>query len=91
MTEQHRFEQYDALIFDMDGTLVDSMPLHLDAWEQTVILETYSLFEGGAASLPRPNYEQAIVSELTMRSVSRGIAASAKSGIQQVIVFGGCK
>ncbi|MEB6605690.1 beta-phosphoglucomutase family hydrolase [Aeromonas sanarellii] len=33
MTEQHRFEQYDALIFDMDGTLVDSMPLHLDAWE----------------------------------------------------------
>lgn len=80
----------------------DNIPLHLhlrqlddvellDAWEQTVILETYSLFEGGAASLPRPNYEQAIVSELTMRSVSRGIAASAKSGIQQVIVFGGCK
>ncbi|QFI53652.1 beta-phosphoglucomutase family hydrolase [Aeromonas simiae] len=28
-------EQYDALIFDLDGTLVDSMPLHLDAWEQT--------------------------------------------------------
>ena len=35
MTEQHSFEQYDALIFDMDGTLVDSMPLHMDAWEQT--------------------------------------------------------
>jgi beta-phosphoglucomutase family hydrolase len=35
MTEQYRFEQYDALIFDMDGTLVDSMPLHLDAWEIT--------------------------------------------------------
>ena len=80
----------------------DNIPLHLhlrqlddvellDAWEQTVILETYSLFEGGAASLPRPNYEQAIVSELTMRSVSLGIAAGAKSGIQQVIVFGGCK
>jgi beta-phosphoglucomutase-like phosphatase (HAD superfamily) len=33
--EQFRFEQYDALIFDMDGTLVDSMPLHLDAWEIT--------------------------------------------------------
>ncbi|MGY4015604.1 HAD family hydrolase [Aeromonas molluscorum] len=29
------FEQYDALIFDMDGTLVDSMPLHLDAWQIT--------------------------------------------------------
>ena len=35
MAEQYRFEQYDALIFDMDGTLVDSMPLHLDAWEAT--------------------------------------------------------
>ncbi|MDH0175778.1 HAD family hydrolase [Aeromonas dhakensis] len=35
MSEQFRFEQYDALIFDMDGTLVDSMPRHLDAWEIT--------------------------------------------------------
>ncbi|WP_339015885.1 beta-phosphoglucomutase family hydrolase [Aeromonas popoffii] len=35
MSEQFRFDQYDALIFDMDGTLVDSMPLHLDAWEVT--------------------------------------------------------
>ncbi|MBV7415549.1 HAD family phosphatase [Aeromonas sp. sif2433] len=35
MAEQSRFEQYDALIFDMDGTLVDSMPLHLDAWALT--------------------------------------------------------
>ncbi|MFQ2223301.1 HAD family hydrolase [Aeromonas enteropelogenes] len=29
------FAHYDALIFDMDGTLVDSMPLHLDAWALT--------------------------------------------------------
>lgn len=35
MSEQYRFDHYDALIFDMDGTLVDSMPLHLDAWELT--------------------------------------------------------
>lgn len=26
---------YNALIFDMDGTLIDSMPAHLDAWEVT--------------------------------------------------------
>jgi len=25
-------EQYDGLIFDMDGTVVDSMPLHFNAW-----------------------------------------------------------
>ena len=27
--------QYDAIIFDMDGTLIDSMPSHLDAWQKT--------------------------------------------------------
>jgi beta-phosphoglucomutase family hydrolase len=26
-------EQYHGLIFDMDGTLIDSMPYHLDAWK----------------------------------------------------------
>lgn len=26
---------YKGIIFDMDGTLVDSMPAHLDAWEKT--------------------------------------------------------
>ncbi|MFT6987260.1 MAG: beta-phosphoglucomutase family hydrolase [Psychromonas sp.] len=29
------FEHYDALIFDLDGTLADTMPLHLKAWELT--------------------------------------------------------
>ena len=27
-------ERYHGLIFDMDGTLIDSMPAHLDAWER---------------------------------------------------------
>ena len=30
------FQQYDALIFDMDGTLVESGPLHEVAWTQTL-------------------------------------------------------
>mgnify|MGYP003595917864 CR=1 FL=1 len=80
----------------------DNIPLHLhlrqlddvellDAWEQTVILETYSLLDTGTHPLPRQNYEQAIVSELTMRAASRVLAARSGSAIQQVIVFGGEK
>ena len=33
-----------ALLLDMDGTLVDSMPLHLAAWQQTA-LEFGGLFD----------------------------------------------
>jgi len=29
-------EHIKALIFDCDGTLVDSMPLHMEAWEQAM-------------------------------------------------------
>ncbi|MEM0926430.1 MAG: beta-phosphoglucomutase family hydrolase [Planctomycetota bacterium] len=30
------FEKYDGLIFDCDGTLADSMPLHFVAWRETL-------------------------------------------------------
>ncbi|MBA5763240.1 beta-phosphoglucomutase family hydrolase [Vibrio sp. 404] len=29
------YDQYHGFIFDMDGTLLDTMPVHLIAWEQT--------------------------------------------------------
>lgn len=29
------FEHFDALVFDLDGTLADTMPLHLKAWKLT--------------------------------------------------------
>lgn len=28
------FDQYMGLIFDLDGTLIDSMPFHVNAWKQ---------------------------------------------------------
>lgn len=34
MLEQAILDQYDALIFDMDGTLIDTMPSHAKAWEK---------------------------------------------------------
>lgn len=30
-----KLEKYDAIIFDMDGTLLDTMPNHVKAWEMT--------------------------------------------------------
>ncbi|WP_428775878.1 beta-phosphoglucomutase family hydrolase [Vibrio sp.] len=29
------YDRYQGLIFDMDGTLIDTMPAHLEAWQQT--------------------------------------------------------
>lgn len=34
MVEAMNLAQFDGLIFDLDGTLVDTMPLHLAAWER---------------------------------------------------------
>lgn len=31
-------DKYDGIIFDMDGTLVDSMPAHIEAWRRTAAL-----------------------------------------------------
>ncbi|NLS14568.1 beta-phosphoglucomutase family hydrolase [Vibrio sp. SM6] len=30
------FSRYQGLIFDMDGTLIDTMPAHLEAWSRTM-------------------------------------------------------
>lgn len=43
MLDQAIIDQYDALIFDMDGTLIDTMPSHAKAWEQVGELLGYPL------------------------------------------------
>ena len=35
-TNHGDFEKYDGLIFDCDGTLTDSMPIHYVAWRDTL-------------------------------------------------------
>lgn len=32
-----RLEAYQGIVFDLDGTLVDTMPKHLNAWEKTAV------------------------------------------------------
>lgn len=34
-------DKYQGIIFDMDGTLIDSMPLHMEAWRQTCEIFNY--------------------------------------------------
>lgn len=44
------YDQYDALIFDMDGTILDSEPTHLKAWHQ--VLGQYGLIMDDADVAP---------------------------------------
>jgi beta-phosphoglucomutase-like phosphatase (HAD superfamily) len=34
--DERVFEPYDGLLFDCDGTLADTMPLHFEAWRKTL-------------------------------------------------------
>ena len=36
------FPETQALIFDLDGTLADTMPIHLEAWKKTGEIEGFS-------------------------------------------------
>lgn len=45
MVMQPDLEQYQGIIFDMDGTLIDTMPAHAAAWKETANAFGFS-FEG---------------------------------------------
>ncbi len=58
--EENYLEAVDAVIFDMDGVLIDSMPLHAQAWldvlaEEGIIIRREDVYEregeAGSASL----------------------------------------
>ena len=41
MIDNRLFEKYDGLIFDMDGTLIDTMPVHAARgtwWENNLVI-----------------------------------------------------
>ncbi|MCK6263493.1 beta-phosphoglucomutase family hydrolase [Vibrio sp. ZSDE26] len=57
------FAKYQGLIFDMDGTLIDTMPAHLDAWEKTSFHFDFPFTRGWLNSLGgMPSYK--IVAEI---------------------------
>ena len=55
--------KYDGVLFDMDGVLIDSMPLHLKAFNQ--VLERYSVQINSADISGRKTYD--ILSEVSAR------------------------
>lgn len=55
LLDESILNQYAALIFDMDGTLINSMPSHAKAWEQTgrelgYSLDSQIMYELGGAT-----------------------------------------
>ena len=74
-----------ALLFDLDGTLIDSMPLHHDAWRQWFVQQGLPFDEDGffAATAGRTNGE--ILADLfPQRSAADRLAmAQAKEALYQ--------
>lgn len=59
-------DQYQGVIFDMDGTLIDTMPAHLTAWAQTAEYFNFPFQEEWLHSLGgMPSYK--IVSEINQK------------------------
>lgn len=51
------FDCYDGFIFDLDGTLIDSMPFHVNAWKQVAnehgfAIDDSFIYERGGKSSP---------------------------------------
>lgn len=51
------FDKYSGLIFDLDGTLIDSMPFHVKAWKQVAqehgfAIEDNFIYDRGGKSSP---------------------------------------
>ena len=76
-------EPVQALLFDLDGTLIDSMPLHHDAWQQWFALQRLPFDEAGffAASAGRTNAE--ILADLlpTLSTAARQALAEQKEAL----------
>ncbi|HGO5814681.1 TPA: beta-phosphoglucomutase family hydrolase [Mannheimia haemolytica] len=68
MLDQTIIDQYNALIFDMDGTLIDTMPSHAKAWEKVGEVLGYPIN-------PEPMYE---LSGSTTFVIAREIMKRAK-------------
>lgn len=74
-------DQYHGLIFDLDGTLIDSMPIHVQAWQQVCnehgfsIEESFIYDRGGKSStnvvhdLQKAGFETGDVAAFVQRKV----------------------
>ena len=72
------FERYDGLIFDCDGTLADSMPLHYVAWRDTLLRFAIEFAEDrfySMGGMPSAKIVELLAAEQSVKADPVGVAA----------------
>lgn len=82
------FERYDGLIFDCDGTLADSMPLHYVAWRDTLLRFGIEFAEDrfySMGGMPSATIVQLLAAEQSVTADPEGVAAEKEAYFQTLI------
>lgn len=82
------YEKYDGLIFDCDGTLADSMPVHYVAWRDTLLRHGIDFGEDRFYSLGGMPSEKIVklMSDEQGRAVDPQMVAAEKESLFQTMI-----
>lgn len=87
--EMTQFAPYDALIFDMDGTLIDTMPIHEKAWRLVGEkfgrqFNTQIMYDLGGATVHRIARQMMVEAQLSLDKFDEVIAMKRELAYQLV-------